>query len=294
MLRFWYFTTAVTLVLFILSVSIWLNNVTPTEGKYIERHTKNDTNNEQKSKLKSYFLDLGRSEATILITPNNKVILVDTGDDEHFKKLDFILKELKIENIDYLFLTTNEPDHIGAFPELQKKYNIHSTLICKEPGIGLFEPDIRKLLVESKNVVLLPENKKLTLDDDLDVYAFYEHPMVLKFKYKESSILMMSDANFEIEEKLIAKYKENLKSLILKVGNHGQSLTSSDEFLKAVNPQVAIILGGDTEDNSRPSYGVIERLTESWIDVYRNDVKGTILVQLDGESFEVNTHLNNY
>lgn len=294
MTRFWYFAVALSIVSFMLSSFTWMDLPVSRDDKYIERYTKEDPDNTNQDILKGYFLDLGRGEATIFITPKGKTIMIDTGNADHYKKLSFILKELHIKEIDYLFLTTNDADHIGAFPELHEDFDIGHIFVPKSNHFDMFETAIKEILSKEKNITVLTDNKKLALEDHIDIYSLYANPLVLSLKYKNHAFLMMSDANFEIEEQLIKKYNAQLRSLVLKVGNHGQSLTNIDDFIKAVDPQIAIILGGDTEDNSRPSYGVIERLTESWIDVYRNDTKGTILITVENDKYEVETNLNNY
>jgi len=295
MLRFWYFAIALSLVSFMLASFTWMSFPVTTDEKYIERYTKSDSEDlADKHNLHTYFLDLGYGEATLLITPEGKVILIDVGNVKSFPKLQFILSDLKISEIDYVFLTINDMDHVGAFPLLVEKYRIKNVFIPMSDQDNYFSNDVAKAL-QNTNSMMLNTNKTIEIEKDLKIQSYYSNPIVLHIKYKQvSSVLMMSDADYDIEEHLIENYNETIKAQILKVGNHGQRLTCTDEFLKIVNPQIAIILGGDVEENSRPSYGVIERLTESWIEVYRNDAKGSVKITFDGEQYEVEASVNGY
>ncbi|OEH84821.1 hypothetical protein BHU72_08295 [Desulfuribacillus stibiiarsenatis] len=294
MSRFWYFTIILSMVTFMLSSFTWMSLPVTKQEKYIERYTKKDSEDTPNEKsFKSYYLDLGRGESTIMLTPTNQVILIDVGNVESFNKLSFILQELGITTIDFLFITTNEIDHSGALPELAKKIAIKNLFISKSMTEGM-EDNVKQTISKMSNVITMSDGKKIHIEDQVEIVAYFENPLVLSIRHNEITYLHMSDGNFETEEELIKKYPKHIKAHILKVGNHGQSLTCSDEFIKTVNPQVAIILGGDREDNNRPSYGVLERLTESWIDVYQNDVKGTILITSDGAKYDVKTHITAY
>jgi len=295
MLRFWYFAIALSIVSFMLATFTWMSFPVTSDEKYIERYTKSDSEDlADKHNLHTYFLDLEHGEATLFITPEGKVILIDVGNAKSFSKLQFILSDLKISKIDYVFLTTNDIDHVGAFPFLVESYPIKHVYIPFSDEDNYFSNEIAKALQQTKNM-MLKANKIIEIEKDLKIQSLYSNPTVLHIKYKQvSSVLMMSDANYDIEEHLIDNYSDLIKAQILKVGNHGQRLTCTDEFLEIVNPQVAIILGGDVEENSRPSYGVIERLTESWIEVYRNDAKGSVKITFDGEQYEIEASINGY
>ena len=288
MTRFWYFVIALSLVSFMLSTLTWISMPVSQEEHYIERFTKYDMEEEpQRNKLESYFFDLGRSESSLFITPTDQVIMVDTGNQDQYEKLLFMLNEMKITEIDYLFLTTAESDHIGAFPALIEDITVNYVIIPKTKIFEELDTTYKDGLLKANHVVKVTNNKKLQIEENLSIVSLYTEPLVMIVQFHDIKTLMMSDANFDVEESLVKTYGDQLHAPILKVGNHGQSLTNSEEFLKAVNPQVAVILGGDKEESGRPYHGVIERLTESWIDVYRNDVKGTILIVTDGKTYKV-------
>lgn len=68
----------------------------------------------------------------------------------------------------------------------------------------------------------------------------------------------------EIAEKQILEEYKNLnilKSTILKVGHHGSKTSSSQSFLEAVKPKIALIGVGENNTFGHPNDVVIERLT---------------------------------
>ena len=67
----------------------------------------------------------------------------------------------------------------------------------------------------------------------------------------------MGDVDSKLEEKIIIS-ERNISARILKVGNHGNNLSTSEEFIEKVFPMAAIITSG-ADDNYSHS-GTIKRL----------------------------------
>lgn len=86
--------------------------------------------------------------------------------------------------------------------------------------------------------------------------------IVAKLNYKNNSILFTGDIEKIAEKEILKEYEKTniLKSDILKVGHHGSKTSSIEEFLKAVNPKIALIGVGENNTFGHPNDGVIERL----------------------------------
>jgi len=80
-----------------------------------------------------------------------------------------------------------------------------------------------------------------------------------------------------------------LESTILKVGHHGSNTSTTDEFLSAVNPEIAIIMCGEGNIYGHPNDETLVKLSEANVNIYRTDLQGTIIVTTDGTTYEVNT-----
>ena len=78
-----------------------------------------------------------------------------------------------------------------------------------------------------------------------------------------------------------------LKSDVLKVGHHGSTTSTSNQFLRAVNPAVAVISVGRDNSYGHPHREILERLSD--LKLYRTDLNGTVTVFCDGESLSVST-----
>ena len=85
--------------------------------------------------------------------------------------------------------------------------------------------------------------------------------MVVKLIWKKFSIMAPGDIDMEAEASLLERYETNkLKSDILSAPHHGSKYSSSEEFIKDVNPQFAIVQSGK---NNRYGHPAPESLKDS-------------------------------
>ena len=87
--------------------------------------------------------------------------------------------------------------------------------------------------------------------------------IVCKLNYYNFSMLFTGDIEKIAEEKILKEVNaEILKSYILKVAHHGSKTSSIAEFIKNVNPQIAIIGVGENNKFGHPNNDVLNRLYE--------------------------------
>jgi competence protein ComEC len=106
-------------------------------------------------------------------------------------------------------------------------------------------------------------------------------------RYGVVRFLLVGDAERAEEDWLLAHYPAELHAQVLKVGHHGSSTSSSDEFLAAVHPDLAIISVGAGNKYGHPSGDVIHALSRVGAEVLRTDEAGTIVVRTNGARIDV-------
>lgn len=106
-------------------------------------------------------------------------------------------------------------------------------------------------------------------------------------RYGVVRFLLVGDAERAEEDWLLARNPTELHADVLKVGHHGSSTSSSDEFLAAVHPALAVISVGAGNKYGHPSGDVIRALARVGAEVLRTDEAGTIVVRSDGVHIEV-------
>lgn len=112
---------------------------------------------------------------------------------------------------------------------------------------------------------------------------------MLRFEINGYGFLFTGDASVETENDVIKKYKNRLKSDILKVGHHGSITSSSLDFLEVVKPKVSIISVGKNNKYGLPDEKVISRL-QRFGNVYKTSDCGNISIIIKKNEFEVSPY----
>ena len=113
-------------------------------------------------------------------------------------------------------------------------------------------------------------------------------------RYGAVRFLLVGDAEVEEEDWLLARYGAALRADVLKVGHHGSSTSSSDAFLRAVRPSLAVISVGAGNMYGHPSEDVLYALRRSGSVILRTDQVGTISIRSDGQHIEVATRASKW
>lgn len=107
--------------------------------------------------------------------------------------------------------------------------------------------------------------------------------IVLRLDYGDFSMLFMGDAESQTEERLMSK-ELDLKAKLIKIGHHGSKYATSENFLKRVQPEAAIISDGGWNRYGHPAQSVLDRLKGMSAKVYRTDLQGEITITTHGKA----------
>lgn len=114
-----------------------------------------------------------------------------------------------------------------------------------------------------------------------------EASTVARVRFGAVRFLLVGDAENELEQWLVANDGASLETDVLKVAHHGSSTSSTERFLAAARPRVALISVGKDNSYRHPSPAVVRRLASSGAYVYRTDQLGTVVVSTDGKRIRV-------
>lgn len=117
--------------------------------------------------------------------------------------------------------------------------------------------------------------------------------IVARLDYGAFSMLLPGDAEEQTEQRLLSKDLD-LKARILKVAHHGSKYATASDFIKRVQPEVAIVSDGEWNRYGHPAQAVLDRLKAANVKVYRTDLQGEITITTSGKMkneklFEVKT-----
>lgn len=246
-----------------------------------------------------HFIDVDQADA-ILIMDGDKTVMIDTGnwpDDAHKEYMLKYMKDLGIAVIDYLILTHPDADHIGGAPEVINTFEVKNCIMpdCVKTT-KVFERTVAALENRNVNVLLPNPGDGYTLNNAaLSILAplsekysdTNDYSVVFRLQYGERSILFTGDAEAASEAEMVNRYSaQDLKADVLKVGHHGSRTSSSDSFLRLVDPDYAVISCGVENSYGHPHSAVINRLNARGIEIFRTDTDGTIILTTDGETLE--------
>ena len=100
-------------------------------------------------------------------------------------------------------------------------------------------------------------------------------------------MLLTGDAEAGEERWLLEHARGALDVDVLKVAHHGSNTSSTDDFLDAVTPRLALVSVGTGNVYRHPSPSVMEALASRGVVAMRTDHHGTVIVRTDGRSVEV-------
>ncbi len=244
--------------------------------------------------LEVHFFDVGQGDAIFIETPNGQQVLIDGGPDKTvLEKLSQVMPFYD-RKIDLLILTHPDADHITGLVSVLEYYNIGRILfsgLTKDTAIYqkwqdlIEDKEIPLTVAQAGQQIILQEGivMKILWPDQSLLESFSEPcnnvSIVGQLIYGRTEFLLTGDIEKKVESHLL---KENwpLESDILKVAHHGSKTSSSYDFLKAVNPQIAVISVGEKNRYKHPHEEVLERLKD--ILVYRTDDYGDIEIMTDG------------
>ncbi len=106
--------------------------------------------------------------------------------------------------------------------------------------------------------------------------------IVLRLDYGDFSMLFMGDAEAQTEERLFGKSDLDLKTNVIKIGHHGSKYATSENFVKRVQPEAAIISDGAWNRYGHPGQSVLDRLKAANAKVWRTDLQGEVTITTKG------------
>lgn len=233
------------------------------------------------------FVNVGKADAAILRF-GDTAVLIDTGSTESAPQLIAGLNALGITKISAVFITHSHSDHLGGLDALSANYDIpmvYSPFYAEQDKNGAGK------IVKRAEKLGLPHQELLAGDavpitSDLSIAVLgplslneaddNDNSLVLHLDYGGKSFLFTGDMQFAEEEEIIAS-GANLKSDVLKVGNHGNPDATGDDFASLVSPAFAVISTNTTEDEDSANPRVYAALPNAEIVVTQEFPLGVLL-----------------
>ena len=236
------------------------------------------------------FVNVGKADAAILRF-GETAVLIDTGSAESAPQLIAGLNTLGITKISAVFITHSHSDHLGGLTALSANYDIpmvYSPFYSEQDknGTSKIVKRAEKLNLQHQellagDVVPITDDVRFTVLGPLSLNEGddNDNSLVLRFSYGGKTFLFVGDMQFA-EEQAIISSGANLKSDVLKVGNHGNPDATGDDFGALVSPDTAVISTNTMVDQDSANPRVYAALPTAQI-VVTQDFPIGVLLTLD-------------
>lgn len=244
-----------------------------------------------------YVLNVGKADSMILRSGEN-IYLIDTGRGSTMDVTESALKEEDITHLDAVIITHMDSDHVGGLKKLLKSdvtldhiyvpaYFLQEEKDKENPAIKAAEKQGRETeILEAGQTLPLGEGK-ITVLGPISPATDKEdnNSLVLLAEAAGGSILLGGDMEFP-EEATLLSAGVIPRADVLKVPNHGDGDATSEEFLRAVQPKIAVISTSTEEKETTPDPRIMELLEQMNVETCQTqDSRTGVLVTLrDGEA----------
>jgi competence protein ComEC len=247
-------------------------------------------------------LDVGQGLAAVVRT-QNYTLVYDTGpkfsdkfDTGKAVVIPFLRAQGRLQ-IDKLLISHGDNDHIGGTQSILETLSVDEVLTSATQ-------DIKKILEVSEIKNEFPKHEIRVISCQTGQYWHWDgvtfqilHPAanyftthrndkscVLKISTKQHSILLTGDIEKDVEYRLIRQFPKNaLQADILIAPHHGSGTSSTEDFLNAVQPKIALFSAGYRNRFQLPKTEVVQRYHRRQIQTWNTAQTGAISFRLSAD-----------
>lgn len=221
-------------------------------------------------------IDVGQGLATVIVK-NGRATLYDTGASwrggsmAELELLPYLQREgLKV---DKLILSHDDNDHSGGVKPVLRQF---PDIEFVTPSFKNYGKNDRTFCIRGQDWQWQGLHFKVLSPTKMVQRAKNEHSCVLLISDGQYSVLLMGDADVNVEKQLLS----DLPLVdVLQVGHHGSKTSTSEALLTQINPKIALISSGRWNAWGFPHQVVSERLNVMGASVYNTANTGQVSIK---------------
>lgn len=255
----------------------------------------------RKDSMEVTFLDVGQGDA-IYIRQGETHVLLDGGNKlEQFDNGErVVLPFLRVKGVaqlDAVIASHQDADHVGGLARVVHAVPTKQFLassVTMQADDATYIALMNEISKRNTRITLLQTGDKFQIAQaNVQVFApertgliGNDASLVLYLSYNGSSILFTGDAGIETEQLMLDNLPE---CMVLKVAHHGSKYSSSEAFLQAIRPKLAILSVGKNNTYGHPAPQVLQGLQDVSSQVLRTDQDGAITLLIDSRGIRIQT-----
>lgn len=236
-------------------------------------------------------LKAGQADAIFMQTQNHNIIL-DCGEKDDGDELVELLQEKGISNVDYIFISHFDKDHVGGFPEVMDNVTASNIIVPNYEGNNdEYEEYLKTVSDKGLQITQLTKDTNFILDDVLWEVSvpkkqFYaegdnDFSLVISVTHGENTFLFTGDAEADRLTEVLFEFGRQYD--FLKVPHHGKYNKNTKRFITTIKPTYSVICDSDKNPAEDETISILE-FVESEIYSTRN---GNVSVLSDGKEIKI-------
>jgi len=246
-------------------------------------------------------IDVGQGDSLLVVFPEGGRMVIDGGGVLQFGRrqrkpnLDTgedvvspYLWSRDIRRLDILVATHAHEDHSGGIAALLENFRPRELWVGANPAPAVIERagqlHIRIVAMHAPASLDFSGARIEVLSPPADYAAKTpgnDDSLAFRIAYGARSFLLTGDMERPMEQRLLDDQRLGHTD-VLKVGHHGSKTSTTEPFLEAVSPAVAVISAGYGNSFGHPHRDILARLAERHAAILRTDLDGLVTIRTDG------------
>lgn len=267
------------------------------------------------------FLDVGQGDSILVTFPDGRHLLVDGGgrakygvpqpepaaDSPSFRREERNIGEAVvseylwhqgIDTVEMVLATHSDTDHMDGLNAVVRNFSVQTALVGTTPAADDDFVTFAQTLSDRRVPLHQVRRNDVLRFGPTTIEFLWPDPnaapnssannqsVVIKMTQGSRCFLLTGDIERPVEQ-ILAAEPAALRCDVLKVAHHGSRTSSSEEFLNASHPSVAVISVGLTSIFGHPHPEVLERMKAHGVRVMTTGRSGTISISTDGNDLRI-------
>lgn len=194
------------------------------------------------------------------------------------------------KEIDLLYITHGDQDHAEGAKKILTDFSVQNLVISgahsKNP---LFLDIVALAMKKNTNIVFANSKTDFLVDGIIFDTVFPQNvvgntaktnslSLVFRIIFDKTSLLFTGDIEKKTETKILSSAAK-IKSDILKIPHHGSKSSSSEDFLAAIRPKIALIVANKNNPFGHPNPEIITRIQHFTKKIFITKKQGEIFLE---------------